>query len=428
MEEYTDTTLVECDRESAQTKSSTDSSRWTNDFNNTINLDAGDRVSVYSSFICERGANQPNSVEFKGQILGEKQLDHLTTTTTTRTYSQSQTNIQDEEVPFTTRVQILQDSVQVKDNEVNVVVGYYKTLDLLNYVQLPRRFIPDTSTTAWAADADERKWNVEDSPEYGRVNREPYDVDVDVTDVYGYVKDDYTPVFNTEPVSRDADRATTFHFPKKYNFTPTNVANARFPTDYYGDLPDDLTAYENFQDSGGYFLPPYYARDPEQHEYFIYKEKVKLSLKEGFNSSQYISEEITRQLRDTIVKDTETITHGIGTSASETDPNPQSLYPLLKTAESTTYKVFPTTNDRNFNEDRYNRCLNNEANTVNGQLGEYGPTILDTHNFGAGGNRYIVDASCDWYGSPWYEGLEYIAMKRPEIYQTGCIINPIYGR
>ena len=62
MEEYTDTTLVECDRESSQTKSSTDNSRWTNDFNNTINLDAGDRVSVYSSFICERGANQPNSV------------------------------------------------------------------------------------------------------------------------------------------------------------------------------------------------------------------------------------------------------------------------------------------------------------------------------------------------------------------------------
>jgi len=452
MEEYTDTTLVECDRESAQTKSSTDNSRWTNDFNNTINLEAGDRVSVYSSFICERGANQPNSVEFKGQTLGEKVIDHLTTTTTTRTYSQSQTTIEDEEVPFTTRVQILEDVVDVKDNEVNIVIGYYKTLDLLNYVQLPRKFIPDTSTAEWAADEDDRKWNIEDGVDYGRVNREPYDVNVDITDVYGYVKDDYTPIFNEEPVSTDADRATwattvnrwilkndgskftimrrnrTFHYPKKYNFTPTDVADAKFPTDYYGDLPNDVSEYEDFQDSGGYFIPPYYARDPEQYEYFIYKEKVKISLKEGFNSSQYISEEITRQLRDTIVKDTETITHGIGTSASETDPNPQCLYPLLKTAESTTYKVFPTTNDRNFNKDRYDRCLNNEDTTVNGLLGENGPTVLRTHNYGAGGNRYIVDNSCDWYGSPWYEGLEYIAMKRPEIYQTGCIINPIYGR
>ena len=145
MEEYTDTTLVECDRESAQTKSPTDNSRWTNDFNNTINLEAGDRVSVYSSFICERGANQPNSVEFKGQTLGSKQLEHLTATTTTRTYSQAQTTIEDEEVPFTTTVNLLTEVETVKDNEVNILVGYYKTLDLLNYVQLPRRFIPDTS-------------------------------------------------------------------------------------------------------------------------------------------------------------------------------------------------------------------------------------------------------------------------------------------
>ena len=64
---------------------------------------------------------------------------------------------------------------------------------------------------------------------------------------------------------------------------------------------------------------------------------------------------------------------------------------------------------------------------MNGNLGEYGPTILDTHNYGAGGNRYIVDNSCDWYGSPWYESLEYIAMKRPEIYQAGSLMNTIYG-
>ena len=356
MEEYTDTTLVECDRESAQTKSSTDNSRWTNDFNNTINLDAGDRVSVYSSFICERGANQPNSVEFKGQTLGEKTLLHLSTETESRTYSQDQTTIIDEEVPYTTTVNLLTEVETVKDNEVNILVGYYKTLDLLNYVQLPRRFIPDTSTTEWAADEDDRKWNIEDSVEYGRVNREPYDVGVDITDVYGYVKDDYTPVFNTEPVSTDADRATwattvnrwilkndgsrftimrrckTFHYPKKYNFAPTDLTNPRFPTDYFSTLPNNVIEYENFDKDFLFYLPPYYARDPETFNYYIYKEKVKISLKEGFNSSQYVSEEITRQLRDTIVKDTETITHGIGTSASETDPNPQCLYPLLKTA------------------------------------------------------------------------------------------------
>lgn len=451
MEEYTDTTLVECDRESAQTKSSTDNSRWTNDFNNTINLDAGDRVSVYSSFICERGANQPNSVEFKGQTLGQKTLQHLSTETESRTYSQDQTNIIDEEVPYTTTVNLLTEVETVKDNEVNILVGYYKTLDLLNYVQLPRRFIPDTSTDEWAADEDDRKWNIEDSVDYGRVNREPYDVGVDITDVYGYVKDDYTPVFNTEPVSLDADRATwattvnrwilkndgsrftimrrckTFHYPKKYNFTPTDVVDPRVPTDYFSTLPNSVIEYENFDKDYLFYLPPYYARDPETFNYYIYKEKVKISLKEGFNSSQYVSEEITRQLRDTIVKDTETITHGIGTSASETDPNPQCLYPLLKTAESTTYKVFPTTNDRNFNEDRYDRCLNNDDTTENGNLGEFGPTILSTHNYGAGGDRYIVENSCDWYGSPWYESLEYIAMKRPEIYQAGSLMNTIYG-
>ena len=51
---YEETILISCDRESAQTKQDDGlNSTWTNNFNNTLQLEPGDKVSVYNSFVSE---------------------------------------------------------------------------------------------------------------------------------------------------------------------------------------------------------------------------------------------------------------------------------------------------------------------------------------------------------------------------------------
>lgn len=451
-EEYIETILVECDRESANTKSAENNAQWTNNFNDTLQLNAGDQVSVYSSFVCDRGATQPNSVEFKGQRYNQfKDIKYTTETTTDRTYSSTNNQIKDLQVKYTTDTSTTTESVQAKDNEVNIVINYYKTMDCLSYIQLPRRFIPDTSNLTLLDDIDKKLWNMEDSVDMGRVNREPYDVGTgkDVSNVYGYVVEDYKPIYRKEPRSVDADRNTwnmqidrwvlkndnskftimrknkTYHYPKRFNYGPAPIGTA--PTEYWVNMPDDNDDKIVWDYEAQYYLPPYYVREPESYNYEIYREKIKLDLPVGFNSSQFISEDITKQFRDTKIDNPDKEILGFGNQSSTTDPNPQIPFNLSLTAQNKTYKVFPCTNDKNFNQERYDRCVNNSDPP--GNFGRAGPTILSDYPIpGEPGNRsFVVESSCDFFGSAWYEALEYIAVKRPEIYEAGSKLNAIYG-
>ena len=452
-EDYIETILVECDRDSANTKSADNNATWTNNFNDTLQLNAGDQVSVYSSFVCDRGATQPNSVEFKGQSFDKFKTIHYTDSSTTqRTYSSTNNQIKDLTVPYTTDNVTTSESIQIKDNEANMVINYYKTMDCLSYIQLPRRFIPDTSNLTVLDDLDKKLWNMEDNVDVGRVHREPYDVGTgkDISTVYGYVVEDYKPIYRKEPRSDDSDRNTwnmqidrwilkndgskftimrrnkVYHYPKRFNFGPAPVGTA--PTEYWVDMPDNNDDKIVWNEVAQYYLPPYYVREPESYNYEIYREKLKLDLPVGFNSSEFISEDITKQFRDTTIDNPDKEILGFGNNSSTTDPNPQIPFHLSLTAQNKTYKVFPCANDKNFNQERYDRCVNN-SDPPAPVIGKSGPTILIDHPIPGepGNNSFVVENSCDFFGSAWYEALEYIAVKRPEIYQAGSKLNAIYG-
>lgn len=513
MTEYIDTTLVECDRVSAQTKND-DFALWTNNLNNSIQMNPGDKVSVYSSFVSEVGATQPNSVEFKGKTLGySKSIRYTNEITTAKTYSLEVAQIKDEVVPYTTDSNVISKTIQLKDNEANIVINYYKTMDCLNYIQLPRRFIPDTADPNVFDDANKRAWFIEDSVAMGRVNREPYmtnnatqqdkvfvatnivagknyeiistgttdftligapnsnvgtlfkstgvgvgtgtaELIVGINDVYGYVIDDYVPVYQNPPSSNVGNRrewnlkidrwilkndntrmtmmrkTKTFHYPKHYEYVPPPVAAVS--TDYTTDLPDPLKQF--VEPAEQYYIPPYFHRDPESFDYEIYREKIKLEINQGYSSSQFISDEANKKLQETRVNKPLEVIKGINDVPSTTNGeiNPQIAFPISCSAESNTYKLFPATNDVNFNQTSYNNALNNTLGTratdpggitqLWGILGTGGPAAINPAMTG-----FTMAEYADFTSSSWYESLEYIGMKRPEIYEAGCKMNTIYG-
>ena len=70
---YTDLRVVECNRlhsEEASTNNNENFALWTNNLQDIVHLEAGDKVSVHGAMVSERGAGQASSIEIKGVPLG----------------------------------------------------------------------------------------------------------------------------------------------------------------------------------------------------------------------------------------------------------------------------------------------------------------------------------------------------------------------
>ena len=134
---------MDCNRAQAiQAKSGTPSvnpSIWTNDISSGIRLDPGDSVSVHSAFINEIGSGA-DTIEFLGNYL----------TTTSLNYTVSNTGIG----PLSDNPSV------VHDNQVGIVISYYKNADADNALILPRLFCWQTAGPTAATDEGRpANWN-----------------------------------------------------------------------------------------------------------------------------------------------------------------------------------------------------------------------------------------------------------------------------
>ena len=83
MSEYDEQRMIVCDRKSAITKDDNGlNNEWINEFNETIQMKAGDRLAVYNAFITEKGAGTAESIEFKDINLSGSKTIQVTKTQT----------------------------------------------------------------------------------------------------------------------------------------------------------------------------------------------------------------------------------------------------------------------------------------------------------------------------------------------------------
>ena len=452
--EYVDTQIIDCSRSNAKNKQEDNPALWTNELNNTIELKPGDKVSMYGSFISERGAGQQNSVELRGETIGTKQIKYSKSTTTTKNYAYElgvPQNFQREaNLPYTTTFEEVQETINLKDNEVNMVISFYKTMDALSYYQLPRRFLP-IGTSDSSLD-----WSSFDSITLGLPHRSPIPTrytyggitrNSDIKNTFGYVKDDFKPIYERLPPTEatgPGDSSNNFIRAPINNWVQNNdgtrytimVRNKtahgvqkKFPVyNQNGTTNPDLYVEVDRE-----FTAPYYARDPEFFDYKIYRKKITMNLDKGFNASSIIADELTKQAQSTTINETNSIKHALGNTYrnpdfnNNQDPyNTQIEYPISKSAESETYQIFPCANNTTNDNIKYNTSINN---VVEDGTEPDDPTIFptalepDPDNV----NRYIVNDISEFTSVPYYESLQFIACKRPEIYEAGSKLNDIFG-
>lgn len=142
---FTKTTLIECNRtqsDEALTNNNENTSQWTNRVGTGLHLKPGDQITVHSSFISEIGA-ESGQIQIKGVDLGQ-------TVEVETTEFQKSLFFDDLPQKWTlVNCSNKKQTISVRDDTLNLLVSPYKCAQGDNYVFLPRRYGGSGATQFW---------------------------------------------------------------------------------------------------------------------------------------------------------------------------------------------------------------------------------------------------------------------------------------
>ena len=364
MSEYTDTTLLNCNRSAsvqARSKSETNKALFTNSLQQTVQLNVGDKISVERAFISEVGAGNPQTIEFKGQMTGTRIVPPYTSILKgDYYYKRSNTYNVNYRLgnyrSISTEV-IDTEEFQLRDNLAPLIIGYYITSnEYPNYIQQPRCFTQnqdDRSNISIMVKSDFYPQN--DSVALGFPK---FTIDDDC-----FVEDDW--------VARASGVGNDFLFKQK-------VDNSRYTL-----FVNDLIVYS--KDVANYFnqFPRTHNGIISERKYMRVREKLMIEVNKGFNTPSAVSKQITAQLNET---KNETIFNILdGTDF---------IRPITKTIENSTFKPIDCQSMYNF--------------------GTQTQLSYEETDFSTGAAPQDAVDYISTFG--------YIAVKRPEIFETGRIM------
>ena len=372
--QYTDIQIIECNRlssEEAKGGNSENYALWTNNLTDIVHINPGDQVSLYQSFISEVGAGQGTTVEIKGVELGPK----VTLKFITLEPYLSPADSLDRFLPSqASRINAVENSstFSIRDDTLKFTISYYLVANALNSLKLPRRYmfidpLPRVNFTTIDSVVNGFGWaqpQIANSTVFGNGN-------------FYFEEDFYS---NIEDVQGD-------YIYKNKNDNTRYTLMIRSVSYYTQEIIDDTGSLGNLVD----------LRDPENAIYYPYKELKEFTLPAGYNSPEFIAEEISRQFQG-IVKDTQYFQR-------DEDTDGQFPISVSKILESETYKAFNTGNIYDNSKDNFLHYFNLKGST----------NSSTDRDYRAGWTNIS--------GWEWLRQYQIVATKYPELYETGRLIN-----
>ena len=381
MNEFVDTKIVECNRlhsEEFLSNNNENPALWTNNLTDIIHLDAGDKVSVHGAMISERGAGQSSSIEIKGQPLGFTQtFTGITNISGVNASSDLPSGFEE------LQVNISNPELQVRDDTAYFKIGYYINMNGHNYIQLPRR---------WWWNEQETQNNFignDDRTFFGMALSDPF-----TEDCYTLFEDHYQLSGNPG----DGLNGSALQSGKNGSLTKVRNDNSRFTI-----MIRDKTYYSEESASGNF--PEQYYRDPENAVYLPYQELKEINVGKGFNSPEFIAEDITRQLQR--VTSNKSFEKRNASDLIFNASRPGFPVTITKAFDTETYKTFNCAGI--YAIDDFEIGVNNR------------PQI----NYGYYINGSNSNASTNQNGSgfKYIKNYHIVGCKRPELYTTGRLLN-----
>ena len=382
MNEYTDLQVLECNRlhsEEAKSNNNENFASWTNNLQDIVHLEPGDKVSIHGAMINEKGAGQSQAIEIKGVNLGyRKDFEFVETT-----FGDVNTDIASGYDQILTNAST--QSIDIRDDTLTFALTYYQTANGHNYMQLPRKWWYDKTENTSI-----NQWTSTDRTSGGQTE---YDYTIE-TDKFAFHSEYYTYD------NGDTDVTTGRRYFKHKNDNQRYTLMIRDKTYYNAsNASGNLPRY--FEDEVTAGLPGR-MRDPENAIYHTYKELKQIVVPSGFNSPEYLSDEITRQLQE--ITD-ETIHKKTYTDPSTPADRFETPVPLFRTISTESYKPFNVANTF--------RKINASFDTIEDAFDEYYNASV------VGGSVVSGNAS----GFDWLSQYQIVATKRPELYETGRLVN-----
>ena len=159
---YADTTLIDCSRDTSEEvkgkQTNADNALWTNKVGTGLKLNPGDKVSIASVFVSEKGCGG-DVIEFRGEPIRDSDYTIWKTTlvpaqapcfTISGSVGDRQTHIDETPPlpfgqcqPYNAHRMLHKREKEthiVKDNEAHIQISYFKTVNGDGYVHLPRRW------------------------------------------------------------------------------------------------------------------------------------------------------------------------------------------------------------------------------------------------------------------------------------------------
>tara|TARA_R100000278_G_C5476574_1_gene166628 strand:- start:1033 stop:4017 length:2985 start_codon:yes stop_codon:yes gene_type:complete len=366
MEGYIQNQLLEVNQatsEEARTNNTENPAEFTNTFSDVIILQPGDKISLQSSFIAERGSGNTKTIELKGKSLGVKKSFTITSKSETIHYPSK----------ITTSIIYTQQAIEKElfDNKANIVLNYYKNMNGTGYVGLPRHFILNNSPSSVATSAGPRVW--------GEVDDEPLGYRSPVPDFDFMIQSDHfiEPFSKLVKLRNDNSKYTIF-VAEANTYNDTQVGPISIFSPNQDENPDDD-----------------WTIAPEFKQYYQYREQHELEIPAGFNSADYVAGELSRQLQQVKGSGQDLIFRA--TDIDTEQDNSTSDMPLTRYIESTTYKTFTTANEFTMDRDEFVNASNGSASNWWrgwGTIAIKRPELYELGNF-INMNASIVDGTIE---------------------------------
>jgi hypothetical protein len=374
-ESYVQNQLLECSRLSSiehQSGNDTNNAIFTNKLGNGIQLNVGDTLSVHSAMVSEVGAGS-ETIELKGKSLGVKQKYKYTKKTPINRYTYTRNNNLDGlDAEY---IQVVEDEKELKDNEANLLISYYKTLNGENCFSLPRRFAFDSIHQQFFYQPDGiGMYEANDNPEEGSIINQIHNGT--------FIAEDYYQDRNASAVWNKDPRANRALWKIRQDGTKYTIF-AREKTYFSKDAEDYLVVTIPAEVNG--------SVDPALDKYNRYVELKTITIPPGRRSADFITESVTRQLQKG--SDIRKVYHHIDDKNPDTSEKTPYHGVVAGTYETDTFKLFTAHNGSTFSEDNYNEV----------KIQVFNPT------------QKKLD---------WYSGFQYIGFKRPDFVEAGRATRP----
>lgn len=431
---YIDTQLIECSRlQSAEYNASSNNENkgiFTNTQRSGINIEPGDKISLNSAYVSEVGAGG-EVIEFTGIENGDEYVVNYTKQSFPFRPEQLEmngTNRNPYKVEFEDKIPYIQDdsildfseintnvseTFKVKDNEMKFTTGFYKTSNGEGYFHLPRRFISGHSFTNHSDMLNFDPGAVAQYPEMGgryQVNTY-YHINGDGTIQYYQ----FGAVTENTNEAREC-KADTHYKQMLYGDIENGVPSApvfgkkndnsryqifvRKNTYWYPYSDEQAENYKELFDTGNRnnFLP-----DIAMNDYVEYKKLQTLTTDVGFDTPSNVASKLTEQLnRSEITPVKVVLKNSSDLGFSATNPNPEQ-YIYTNKFETPSFQAFKSATEQSFN-------------------------MTASRRFYAGCNSAFTSSTSDTliYNQAtldFFNSFQYIGVKRPELYKTGCALN-----